>query len=244
VGHIGELLHAARLKLGFTLREVMARSQIVAKVWGNPSLVVHYGYLGKVEQGKHNPTVDKFFSLTEVYSQSADEMLRAYKSQCGVSLLPDPVGGPNLTQMITGGRLEERALHFLPQNFGATPPPAQTLLLPPSDSIDKHRYIRVVVGSFNHTLSPYYRPGTIFTIDTHRRAIASYKQWTSEFDRPIYLLYTREGYLCAWCELDETSSWLTVVPHICSKAPHKHLRYGREVEVVGRAKNVSIDLDG
>lgn len=243
MAHIGEFLHEARLKLGFTLREVMERSQILARAWGNPSLVVHYGYLGKVEQGKHNPTVDKFFSLTEVYSQSADDMLRAYKVKSGVPVLPDPIGGPNLTHLITGGRLEERALRLLPEDFGVTPPPAKTLLLPPDGSLDRTRYIRVVLGTADHTLPAYYRPGTIFTIDTRRKAIASYKQWTSESDRPIYLLYTREGYLCAWCELDQSSSWLTIVPDVCSKAPHRHLRYGREVEVVGRAKNASIDLD-
>lgn len=243
MAHIGGLLHSVRLRLGFSLREVMERSQLVAKAWGNPSLMVHYGYLGKVEQGKHNPTVDKFFSLTEVYSQSADELLLAYKSQSGVPLLPDPIGGPNLTFPITGGRLENRAVHLLPDTFSTTNPLAETVLLPPDGTFDRTRYVRVVIGSANHTLPPYYRPGTILTIDTHRKAIATYKQWTSEFDRPIYLLYTRSGYLCAWCELDETRSWLTVVPDICSKAPHRHLRYGREVEVIGRAKNASIDLD-
>jgi transcriptional regulator with XRE-family HTH domain len=243
MAHIGELLHDVRLKLGFTLRDVMVRSQLLAKAWGNPSLVVHYGYLGKVEQGKHNPTVDKFFSLTEVYSQSADEMLRAYKAKNGVPILPDPVGGPHLTQLITGGRLEERALRLLPDDLGETAP-LKTLLLPPDGTLDRNRYMRVVVGTASHTLPPYYRPGTIFTIDTHRRAIASYRQWTSEFDRPIYLLYTREGHVCTWCELDESGSWLTIVPHVCSKAPHRRLRYGREVEVVGRAKNASIDLHG
>jgi transcriptional regulator with XRE-family HTH domain len=66
MAHIGELLRVIRLEWGLTLREVMERSQIIAKIWGSPSHAVSYGHLAKVEKGEHDLTVDKFLSLSEI----------------------------------------------------------------------------------------------------------------------------------------------------------------------------------
>lgn len=243
MAHIGELLRVIRLEWGLTLREVMERSQVIARIWGNPSHAVSYGHLAKVEKGEHDLTVDKFLSLSEIYSKSPETLLRAYRPQRYTALLADPVGGPNLTNMVTEGRLGKRAMHLLPDNFGSAPAPDTTILLPPQGNVDKNRYRRVIVGNNDRTLSPLIRPGAILKIDTHKRAIASYREWSGEFDRPIYLLYTREGYMCAWCELDGTGSWLTTVPHICSKIPHRHLRLIQEVEVIGRAVGLVMTLE-
>jgi transcriptional regulator with XRE-family HTH domain len=243
MAHIGELLRVIRLEWGLTLREVMERSQVIAKIWGSSSHAVSYGHLAKVEKGEHDLTVDKFLSLSEIYSKSPETLLRAYRPQRGLTLFTDPLGGPNLTHVITEGRLGDRAMHFLPDDFGSAPIPDATTLVPSAATIDRNRYRRVIVGHGDLTLSPLIRPGTILKIDTHKRAIASYREWSGEFDRPIYLLYTREGYMCAWCELDVASSWLTTVPHICSKTPHRHLRYGQEVEVVGRAVGLIMSLE-
>jgi transcriptional regulator with XRE-family HTH domain len=243
MAHIGELLRVIRLEWGLTLREVMHRSQIVARLWGSPSHVVSYGHLAKVEKGEHDLTVDKFLSLSEIYSKSPDTILRAYRPQRFTASFFDPLGGPNLTQVITEGRLGEQALHMLPDDFGSSPAPAATTFVPLDGTSDRNRYRRVIVGKNDVTLSPLIRPGAILKIDTHKRAIATYKEWSGEFDRPIYLLYTREGYMCSWCELDVTGSWLTTVPHLCSRTSHRHLRFGLEVEVVGRAVGLIMNLE-
>jgi hypothetical protein len=206
--------------------------------------MVSYGHLAKVEKGEHDLTVDKFLSLSEIYSKSPDTILRAYRPQRLTTLLSDRLGGPNLTQVITGGRLADQATHLLPDVIGSSPAPAATAFVSPDGLSDRNRYKRAIVGRSDLTLSPLIRPGTILKIDTHKRAIATYREWSGEFDRPIYLLYTREGYICSWCELDETGSWLTTVPHVCSKTPHRHLRYGQEVEVIGRAVGLIMNLEG
>ena len=239
--HVGELLRVIRLEWGLTLREVMEKSQVVAKIWGSPSHVVSFGHLAKVEKGEHDLTVDKFLSLSEIYSRSPETILRTYRPHRCASLLLDQVGAPSSTHLITEGRLEERGMQLLPDTFQE--PPARTNLLPPSKDVDKNRYRRVILGTSDLTLSPLIRPGAILKIDTHKRAIATYREWSGEFDRPIYLLYTREGYMCAWCELDATGTWLTTVPHVCSRTPHRHLRYGQEVQVVGRAVGLAMNLE-
>jgi hypothetical protein len=75
--------------------------------------------------------------------------------------------------------------------------------------------------------------GSFVLIDTRKRAIASRKEWNHEFDRPIYFLLTRTGYVSGFCELDRDSEWLTLVPHALSHETSKRWRYRKEIEVIG-----------
>jgi hypothetical protein len=84
--------------------------------------------------------------------------------------------------------------------------------------------------------------GSIVQIDTQRRAISSRKDRTHEFQRPIYFLMTREGYVCGWCELDRDSEWLTLIPHPLSPASSRRWKYRTEIESLGRVVAVAIRL--
>ncbi len=108
---------------------------------------------------------------------------------------------------------------------------------------ERNRYRKAVVGRKDRTLNPMIRPGAIITVDTHQRAIASPKEWTNEFDRPIYLLYTRTGYVCGWCQLTEGGTRLNVVSHLMAKLDVLPLAYGRDVDVVGRVVSVAMSLE-
>jgi hypothetical protein len=81
--------------------------------------------------------------------------------------------------------------------------------------------------------------GSIVLVDTSKREIAPQKAWTSEFERPIYFLQSRDGYFCGWCELDEASQWLTLIPHPLSSASIRGWRYGTEIENLGRVVAVA-----
>ena len=82
------------------------------------------------------------------------------------------------------------------------------------------------------------RTGSFLIINTQKRAIANRREWTNEFDRPIYFLFTRAGYSCGWCSLDREGEWLTLVPHPLSYASAMRWRYGKEVEVICRIATV------
>jgi hypothetical protein len=77
------------------------------------------------------------------------------------------------------------------------------------------------------------RAGSIVLIDTQKRSIATRREWNHEFDRPIYFLMTREGYVSGFCELDKESDWLTVIPHALSFESNRRWRYRKDIEVVG-----------
>jgi hypothetical protein len=95
-----------------------------------------------------------------------------------------------------------------------------------------------VIGQRDRMLEPMIRGGSIVLIDTLKRAIASRREWTHEFDRPIYFLFTRTGYASGFCELDKDSEWLTLVPHPLSYETSKRWRYKKEIEVVGTVAGV------
>jgi hypothetical protein len=116
------------------------------------------------------------------------------------------------------------------------------MLLPLENSMVSTPYRRAIIGRRDKTLDPMIRPGSILKIDTQKRAIASRKEWTNEFDRPIYLLQTHKGFVCGWCELDKEGLWLTLVTHSLSHEPCQRWRYRKEVEVIGRAVAVSMRL--
>ena len=82
-----------------------------------------------------------------------------------------------------------------------------------------HAYRRGIIGKLDSTLNPMIPAGSIVQIDTAKREISSTKDWTHEFQRPIYFLMTPEGYVCGWCELDSNSEWLTLIPHPLSPPP-------------------------
>jgi hypothetical protein len=83
-------------------------------------------------------------------------------------------------------------------------------------------------------LDPMIRGGSIVLIDLQRTSITSSKQISHEFDRPIYFLLTRSGYVCGWCELDKDSVWLTLIPHPFSRARSQRFKYREEIDVIGQ----------
>ncbi len=249
MAHIGDQLRNLRLEWGLTLRDVTDRSKIVAKLWGSASHSISFSYLRKLENNGNNLSVSKLLTLSEIYSKSPESLLRSCVPPPCISPASDPVGGPDTTRPITEGRLEKRAKGLLPDNFGSDPIAEQTKLLNARGVLHR-RYRRAIVGASDHTLYPMIRPGTILQVDTLKRAIASRKEWKDEFDRQIYLLYTRNGYLCSWCELEEDGAWLRIVPHFSGTVPayfgparYPRLRYGQEVEVIGQVVAIAMSLE-
>jgi hypothetical protein len=142
---------------------------------------------------------------------------------------------PNSTLLLADGPLEKLARAWVPDNLISDPLPEQTMLLQSDRTMMPPHYRRGIIGRHDRTLEPMILAGSIVLIDSQKRAIASRKEWTNEFDRPIYFLFTRNGYFCGFCELDKKAEWLTLVPHMLSPEPNDERRwkYRREVEVVG-----------
>ena len=76
-------------------------------------------------------------------------------------------------------------------------------------------------------------------IDPSQRKI-SIGKWRSEFERPIYFIELRDGYLCSWCQLEKGK--LIAIPHPQSRLAVRHFDFPSQAEVIGRVTGVAMRI--
>ena len=238
---IGVRLRTIRQQWQLSLREVEERSLRFAQERGNLSYKVSASWLDRLEREAHELTVNKLIALAEIFNLTTEQLLRSiYPGD------PQPVlrqlSSPNATMLLTEGPLEEQARYLLPDTLDPDPPPDHTTLLSPENGVVPAAYTRGIIGKRDLTLDPLIPAGSIVQVDTQKRAISSRKDWSHEFQRPIYFLMTRDAYVCGWCELDKASDWLTLIPHPLSPASSRRWKYRTEIENLGRVVDVAIRL--
>lgn len=235
--HIGTQLRAYRVRLGLTLREVGERSDQLAQQWGHSGYRISHSWLNRIETMDRGLSATKLLALAYIYSLSMEQVLALCPGTTDSAAQLDQVAESNVTMLLDGGALEQHARIWLPDKLSTEPAPEETTLLPPEYGGLPSHYRRCVIGLKDRTMEPMICSGAKVLIDTQRRAIAKRKQWTSEYDRPIYFLLTRLGYHCGFCELDKKEQWLRLVPHSLSPVgqedPERRWRYRKEVEVMG-----------
>ena len=231
---IGNNLREARMQWKLTLREVEERSSRIAQRWENPAYRISASWLDRVERENRGLSATKLIVLAVIYGLSAEQMIALCPAPSGTSLETlKEISIPNNTQLLEKGLLEQQARQWLPDTLVTEPPPEQTTLLPAIPGSLPSHYRRGVIGKRDRTLDPMVRAGSIVLIDTQKRAIASRRDWTHEFDRPVYFLITHTGYVAGFCELDKDAEWLTLVPHPLSYESSRRWRFRKEIEVVG-----------
>jgi transcriptional regulator with XRE-family HTH domain len=242
MGGIGGRLRAIRRQWQLSLREVEERSLRFAQERGSQSFQVSASWLDRLEREEHELTVNKLISLADIYNIPPEQLLRSmYPANPQPPLLKQD-SGPNATLLLTEGPLEEQARYLLPDTLGTDQPPDETTLLSVENGHLLAPYRRGIIGKRDLTLDPMIPAGSVVQIDTQKRAISSRRDWTHEFQRPIYFLMTRDSYVCGWCELDKASDWLTLIPHPLSPASSRRWRYRKEIENLGRVIFVAIRL--
>ena len=181
-------------------------------------------------------------ALAEIYKVSTGQLLRCIDPGSGQNLIPRQLSPENASLNPGEGSLETQARHLLPDKVSPQPPDDETGVLAAENGQSPARYKRGIIGKHDLTLHPMIPSGSIVQIDTQKRAISTRRNWTHEFQRPIYFLMTRDAYVCGWCELDKKSDWLTLIPHSLSPVPSRRWRYRTEIESIGRVMMVTIPL--
>jgi len=227
MGGFGQKLRDSRQKWQLTLREVEERSSQLAQRWENPLYRISASWLDRVERENRELSGTKLIVLAAIYGLTAEQMLALIPDVSPHNKL-DQISMPNSTQLLAPGPLEQHVRQWLPDSFLAETPPDATMLLPSEEGTLPGHYRRGVIGQRDRMLEPMIRAGSIVLIDTQKRAIAGRREWTHEFDRPIYFLITRTTYVAGFCELDRDSEWLTLVPHPLSYEASKRWRFRRE----------------
>jgi hypothetical protein len=239
---IGLLLRTVRQQWRLSLREVEERSLRFAQQEGNRSYQVSASWLDRLEREEHELTVNKLIVLADIYNLPIEKLLRSIHTGEAQHMSLRQLSRPNATMLLTEGPLDEQAKYLLPDALGVEQPPDETTLLAAENSASLASYRRGIIGKRDRTLDPMIPAGSIVQIDIQQRAISLSRNWTHEFQRPIYFLTTRAGYVCGWCELDRDSDWLTLIPHPLSPASSRRWRYPKEIESIGRVTFVAIRL--
>jgi transcriptional regulator with XRE-family HTH domain len=234
---IGIQLRAARQRLGLTLREVEDRTFQLAQQWGNTAYRISASWLDRVERENRGLSATKLIVLAFIYNLTMEQMLALCP---GVNESPaqlELVSSPNATLLLAEGPLADHAKLWAPDTLVTDPPIENTMLLQSDQGVLPVHYRRGIIGRRDKTLEPMVLAGSIVLIDTQKRTIAKRKEWTNEFDRPIYFLLTRVSYFCGFCELDKQGEYLKLVPHALSPQTEddeeRRWKYRKQVEVVG-----------
>ena len=86
---------------------------------------------------------------------------------------------------------------------------------------------------------PLLRPGSLLMVDSERRRIRQ-EAWKDEAERPIYFVELRDGYRCAWCQVD--GSRLLLISHPRSGLPVNTVNLEKDADVVGQVVGVAMRL--
>jgi transcriptional regulator with XRE-family HTH domain len=237
---IGLKLRKIRQKWHLSLREVEERSLRLAQEWGNQSYQVSASWLVRLEREGHELTVNKLIALADIYNVPPEQLLRSISPVSPQPMLKQRPG-PNATMLLADGPLGQQAQYLLPDAPFVDPPDATTLLRPENgQSLSPH--LRGIIGKRDRTLDPMLPAGSVVHVDTRNRVISSRRDWKQEFQRPIYFLMTGDAYICGWCELDNASDWLTLIPHPLSPDSIRRWKYRTEIENMGRVVAAAIPL--
>lgn len=246
----GEKLRQLRVALGLTTRDVAGKSQQIADERHNREYYLSHTWVADIETGKFTPSIYKLYSLSAIYHVSYTEVLSCFGlplAELGHYRASIGVPKTHLFGEIDGG--SERV--SLPVQFKPEFRLENTNLLAQVvekwdqvpvgflQHLDLHKSVYGYIGLQDYTLYPLIRPGSLVQIDANQRKISA-EEWKTEFERPIYFVELRAGYVCSWCQVDRGQ--LMIIPHPQSRQDVRRFDYPSQAEIVGRVTGVAMRI--
>src|SRR5690348_718789 len=247
----GQYLKAVRERLQMGMREVQDASMVIASEEGNDNFYVSPARLTQIENEESVPSFYKLFSLCSIYGLDLNDVLGRYGVNANRTRAYRTRFLPEITRATAAEiyGFEDKVL--VPVRIDPTfrwettqlvnrvvamwgEIPAAFLL---SCNPRKHTY--GYIGLTDKTMFPLLRPGSLLMIDPEKRRVTQ-EAWRNEFERPIYFVELREGYRCAWCQVE--GSRLSLIPHPVSNAPVQSLNLATEAEILGQVVGVAMRL--
>ncbi len=241
----GDALRRLRSQLGVTAREVEELSRSIAQEQGNEEFVISHGRIIQVENNESTPSIYKLCSLSAIYGVPLNELVSMFVN---LDALATHKIKRDQTRLV---RVEverpDRKLQF-------------PVRLDPGFSVDRtnllSRMVQVwgevplaliqhlnlrsmqygLIGMTDYTLYPLLKPGSFVQIDNTQRKVVTPPS-SNEYNRPIYFVELRDGYLCGWCEMQKGQ--LLVIPHPLSTCKVRIFAHPTEAEIVGQVVAVA-----
>jgi len=251
ISSAGEELKELRLRLGMTTRDVTDLSRKIVDSEGNEEFHISNNWLSNIENSESVPSIYKLYSLSVIYHVKFGDLLQLY----GVDVqkisklqIEMPLPQTHLTPIEV---FDEAGAVTFPIAFDRGFDRGKTNLLSRMVEIWGEVPIAVIrhldvrhsmygyIGLEDRTLYPLLRPGSFVQIDPRIKKILPLK-WQTDYERPIYFVELRDGYVCSWCELQ--GNQLILVPHPSSGCAIRQFKYEIEAEIVGRVTGLAMRI--
>jgi hypothetical protein len=223
----------------------------LASKYDNPDYIISLSRLSDIETKGITPNLYRVYSLSIVYHVDFRDILRMYgldpgnvPADLGLAAIPkthptnalDSQQDAELPLRMDPGFHERStaAIVRMIQQWGTAP---LTLLKKFTDRKFTYGY----VGLEDWTMYPLLLPGTFIQIDESKRKIEE-GTWRSEYERPIYFVEIRDGFVCCWCEMIGTM--LSLQSHPLSQVKTRLVKMGSEAEIIGQVVGIAMRLDG
>jgi transcriptional regulator with XRE-family HTH domain len=245
----GQRLRAARETRGLTIRDVETASARLAQKYANEDYNIPLSRLSDIETKGIIPSIYRLYALAVIYRLSVEEVLAWYGVDLQQLAKDLSVVEPRKTHRLhgwLGGREVQLPVRFDPsfdlrrttnigrmiEKWGAVP----TFFL---QSLAESGYTYAYIGSEDYTMYPLLLPGSFVQIDESRNKICE-GMWHSEYERPMYFVETRTGYICCWCAMRQNQ--LVLQPHPLSPVQPRILKDQQEAEIIGQVVGVAMRL--
>ena len=245
----GEKLKKVRQKLKLTYRDVEQASLKIARRRENDEFGIALSRLADIENKGTIPTIYRLYALCAIYRLDFDQVLGWYgvprqelasealqvglDSTHPVQLAPDPAISVPLGLDTEIDMERTTLLSHLIRRWGILP-----FNIWQKSDLKRHRY--GWIGLQDWSMYPILTPGSLVVVDESLRKIAT-GGWVNEFDRPIYFLEHREGYICGWCMLHDGQ--LVIQHHPASHQKPVSFAFPGGIDVIGQVTGVALRLD-
>ena len=246
----GERLKQLRSRLGLTTREVAEMARKISIAEANDEFSLSHARLIQIENDESTPSIYKLFTLSAIYGRPFTDLVSYYLDLEGITNyqltmemaktrlasfeVPDEVKPISFPVRFDPGFQvgKTNLLSRMVEVWGEVP-----VSLLRSLNLRKLRY--GFIGLEDYTMYPLLRPGSFVQIDEQEK-LSAHGLSRSEYDRPIWFLELRAGYICSWCELQRDR--IISIPHPLSPCRTREFAYPKEAEVVGRVTAVAARL--
>lgn len=249
MGNAGQKLRHLRERLGFTIRDVEAGSLRIAERHGNDDFAIPPSRLSDIETKGVTPSIYRLYSLSVLYRRDLHELLGWFgidvkaaaadlhqfeppHSHTSAALRSTMIVQVPLALDPGFDSRQTMNLSRMTQQWGLVPL-AYLEQLAPGD------FTYGYIGSEDLTMYPLLLPGTFVQIDETRNTVQE-GNWRTEYERPIYFVETRKGFVCCWCSL--AGDILTLVPHPLSPVAPRAVRHQQGAEVLGQVVGIAMRL--
>ncbi len=245
----GQQLRTIREKLGLTVREVETASCRIAARRSNEEFALSISRVSEIEAKGHPPNLHRLYSLAVIYRHDLRDLMALYGVDVNEAAQDLEVAAPQLThrtatlEAVTGVRLPVQVDPvFDPRrtfNLGRVVEQWGIVPVAYLEKFIREDYTYAYLGTEDFTMYPILLPGSFVQVDESRTEVAQ-GGWHNEYERPIYFVETREGYVCCWCTLE--NGGIILQPHPLSPVPVRRMRHPQQAEVIGQVVGVAMRL--